>query len=114
MTPTETLARWLLADDDLRGAARGADDLRAELAAQHAAQHGRLREYIAAVLCHDAGSLFAAAMITTALDAVDWTELEERLEPDDEQWYEDADCADCGAVENAGVVEHAVWCRHAS
>ncbi|MGL4679126.1 MAG: hypothetical protein ACRCWC_07045 [Plesiomonas shigelloides] len=28
----------------------------------------------------------AAAMITTALDGVDWTELEERFEADDEEW----------------------------
>ena len=101
MTPTEIVWTWCNADAG------------AELAAQHAAQHGRLREYIADTLCRDAGSLFAAAMITTALDAVDWTELEDRLETDEEPWYEDADCADCGAVENAGTVEHAVWCRNA-
>ena len=95
MTPTEIVWVWCNADAS------------AELAAQHAAQHGRLREYIADTLCRDAGSLFAAAMITTALDAVDWAELEERLETDNEEWYEDADCADCGAVENAGTVEHA-------
>ena len=74
MTPTEIVWVWCNADAS------------AELAAQHAAQHGRLREYIADTLCRDAGSLFAAAMITTALDAVDWTELEDRLETDEEEW----------------------------
>lgn len=73
MTPTEIVWTWATADAG------------AELAAQHAAQHGRLREYIAAVLCNNAGSLFAAAMITTALDGVDWSELEDRLETDDDE-----------------------------
>ena len=29
---------------------------------------------------------------------------------DAEPWYAGADCQECGAVENAGTVEHAVWC----
>ena len=73
MTPTEIVWVWCNADAS------------AELAAQHAAQHGRLREYIAAVLYNNAGSLFAAAMITTALDAVDWDDLAERFETDDDE-----------------------------
>ena len=70
---TRIVATWIQNDDW------------AYTSSRHAAHHGRLREYIAAVLCHDAGSLFAAAMITTALDAVDWADLAERFETDDDE-----------------------------
>ena len=64
MTATETLARWLLADDDLRGAARGADDLRAAVTA-------RLLEPLTGP---------AEDLVIIALAAVDWDAVAARLE----------------------------------